>query len=114
MAGADVLLQNIRAGHVCGHEIRRELDPFEGQAQRLGQGAHQQRLGGTRHAGDQAMAAHQQGDQQALDHLVLTDDDLAHLAADARHGGLERLHQRPDCVGGQIRELGGCIRHTFS
>ena len=46
-------------------------------------GLDEQRLGQTRHAGDQAMAAGEERDQHLIDHRVLADDDLADLAEDA-------------------------------
>jgi hypothetical protein len=70
----------VGAGDVGRHQVRSELDALERQAQRAGQRAHQQRLGRAGHAGDQAVATHQQGDEQLLDHLVLPDDELAHFA----------------------------------
>ncbi len=60
----------------------------------LRQRAHQQRLGRARQAGDQAMAADEQRDQQLLDDFVLADDELAHLGADLPEGRLETLDQR--------------------
>ena len=44
----------------------------------------EQRLGQARRAGDQAMAAGKQGDEQLLDHLLLADDDLGQFGFDAR------------------------------
>ncbi len=42
----------------------------------------QQRLGGARQAGDQAMAADEQRDHHLLDHFVLADDHAPHLGDD--------------------------------
>ena len=66
------------------HQVGRELDALEHQAEGLRQGAHQQRLGGARQAGDQAMAAHEQRDHHLLEHLLLADDHAPHLAHNFR------------------------------
>ena len=44
--------------------------------------AHQQRLRRARQAGDQAVAADEQGDQHLFDHFVLADDHAADLRDD--------------------------------
>ena len=44
--------------------------------------AHEQRLGQARRAGDQAVPAGEQRDQQLLDHLLLADDHLLELGGD--------------------------------
>jgi hypothetical protein len=62
-------------------------------AQRARHRAHQQRLGGAGQAGDEAVAADQQRDQQLLHDLVLADDQLAHFAADGSEGGAEPVDQ---------------------
>ena len=58
-------------------------------------GAHEQSLRGARHAGDQAVAADEQREQQVLDDLVLADDDLADLDADPLERSVEILDQCP-------------------
>ena len=45
-------------------------------------GADQESLGEAGHTDDQAVAAGEEGEQDLLDHLVLTDDPLAHLGDD--------------------------------
>ena len=64
------------------HQVGRELDALEDQAQRLRHGAHQQRLGGAGQTGDQAVAADEQRDHHLLQHLLLADDHAAHLRHD--------------------------------
>ena len=78
-----VVVEHLGAGDVGRHQVRRELDPLEAQVEDLGQGADQQRLGQAGHAGQQAVAAGEERDQQLIDGLVLADDDLAQLVADA-------------------------------
>ena len=90
-AGGGVLFDDVGAGDVGRHQVGRELDALEDQAERLRQRAHQQRLGRSRQAGDQAVAAHEQGDQHLLDHLVLSDNHLADFAHDAAVDLLETV-----------------------
>ena len=81
MAGGGILLDDVGAGDVGRHQIGRELDALEYQAEGLRHGADEQRLGGAGKAGDQAMAADEQGDHHLFQHLFLSDDhapDLAH------------------------------------
>ena len=103
-AGLQVLLDDLGAGDVAGHQVGRELDALERQVQRLGQRADQQRLGQARHAFQQGVAAGEDGDQHLLDHFVLADDDLGQLVADAVVGLLAVLHGG-DVVGGDILSL---------
>ena len=77
--GGGIFLDDVRAGDVRGHQVRRELDALEHQAQRLRDGADHQRLGRAGQAGDQAMAADKQRDQNLVEHFLLSDDDLADL-----------------------------------
>ena len=81
-AGRAVLLDDFGAGDVGRHQVGRELDAAERQAQAAGQRADHQRLGQARHAFQQAMAAAEERDQQLFDHLVLADDDLGQLFED--------------------------------
>ena len=62
--------------------------------ERLRERAHQQRFGGSRQAGDQAMAAHEQRDQHLLDHLFLADDHFPDFADDLRADLLEAVNPR--------------------
>ena len=91
MAGGGILLDDVGAGDVGGHQVRGELDAPELQTQRLRDGADHQRLGGPGQAGDQAMAADKQSDEDLLEHFVLADDDLAHLLHDAVAHRVEAL-----------------------
>ena len=89
--GRLVLLDHLGAGDVRGHQVGGELDPVEGQVQRIGQRADHQRLGQARHADQQAVAAGEDGDEQLLEDRVLADDDLAHLVLELVEGVLEPL-----------------------
>src|SRR5205814_4151502 len=77
-----ILVENLGAGDVGRHEVRRELDALEIEVQDVGERLDQQCLRQTGHAGNQAMAAGEQRDQHVLDNVVLADDDLAKLAED--------------------------------
>ena len=99
--GRAVLLDDVGAGDVGGHQVGRELDAAERQIQRAGQRADQQRLGQPRHAFEHAVPAAEQADQQLLDDLVLADDHLRQLLADAVDGRAELFNHLA---------VGQCIR----
>ena len=103
LAGALVLLEDLRAGDVGGHQVGRELDAVEAEVQDPGQAADQQGLGQAGHAHQQHVAAGEEGDQHLLDHLLLADDDLGDLGA---HGAV-RVPQAVD-PGGVVH--GGSFR----
>ncbi len=92
LAGRGVLLDDLGAGDVAGHQVGRELDAAELQVQGPGQGGDGERLGQAGHADRQAVAAGEQADHHFLDHLVLPDDDLVNLALEQLAGPLDALH----------------------
>jgi hypothetical protein len=63
------------------HQVGRELDARKLQVQRLGQRADQQRLAQAGHALQQAVPADEQTGQDAVDDVVVPDDDSADLLA---------------------------------
>ena len=77
-----LLVVDDRADDVGGQEVRRELDAGELGADRVAERAHRQRLGEAGHALEQHVAAGEQTDEDALDHVRLADDDLADLGED--------------------------------
>ena len=79
---AVLLVEDLGAGDVGRHQVRRELDALERQVQDLGERRDQERLGEAGHADDQAVAAGEQRDEELLDDLVLADDHLADLRED--------------------------------
>ena len=81
-----IFFDDVGAGDVGRHQVGRELDALEFQAQNLRQRADQQRLGGSGQAGDQAVAADEQRDHHLLDHFLLADDHLANLGDDVFAG----------------------------
>ena len=78
-----IVLDDLGAGDVAGHQVGSELDTVEAEFHGVGQGANHRRLGQTGHPFEQAVAARQDGDDDLLDHLLLTDDDGAYFARDA-------------------------------
>ena len=59
------------------------------------EGLDHERLGQAGHADQQGMAAGEDGGEDLVDHLLLADDPLGHLGAQALHGtdeALELLH----------------------
>ena len=88
-AAGRVLLENLRAGDVGGHEVRRELDALELEVEDLRERLDEERLGEAGRAGDEAVAAGEERDEELLDDFALADDDLAQLGADARAAGDE-------------------------
>ena len=84
---ARLLVVDPRADQVGRDEVRRELDPLELAADRLGEGLDRHRLGQARDAFDEDVAAGQQRDDQALEEVVLADDDLLHLVQEPLHRG---------------------------
>jgi hypothetical protein len=80
--GRVILLEDLGAGDVGGHEIRGELDPVEAEVEGLGEGRDEERLGEAGHADEQAVAAREQRGQQVIDHLALPDHPLLDLADD--------------------------------
>ena len=73
---------HVGAQDVGGHQVGRELDPRELQVERFGQRADQERLAQPRHALQEAMPAHEEAGQYAVDDLVVSHDDPSDLFAD--------------------------------
>lgn len=108
LAGARqlVLLDNLSAGDVGRHQIRRELDAVERQAERVGQGPNHQRLREAGYAHQQAMSAAEHRDQQFFDDSVLPDDDFRQLVRNALVAVGQLLH------GSEIRVSRWFRRHV--
>ena len=71
---AELLVVDPRADDVGRHEVGRELDALELDAERVGEGLHRQRLGQSGHALDEQMAARHERDDHPLEERVLADD----------------------------------------
>ena len=83
------LVEHLGAGDVGGHQVGRELDPLERQVENLRDRLDEQCLGESRHAGDQAMPAGEERDEDLIDDRILPDDDLADL---------DRMRSRPSAT----------------
>ena len=79
LPGGRVLVDDLRAGDVAGHQVRRELNAAEPHRQGLGNGRNRQRLGQPRHADGQAVSPREHAHEHLFDHFVLADDDLVDL-----------------------------------
>ena len=95
---AVAFLQQFRTDDIARHQVGRELDALEAERERLGEAAHEQRLGKPRHADEQAMSARKQAHEQQADDRLLADHDLAEFRGDAR---IDFLHS----LRGNIRRL---------
>ena len=67
------------AGDGRGHQVGRELDSLEAQAEAFAQGLDEERLAQAGNPRQQTVTTGQQGDQQLLDNLVLANDALAYF-----------------------------------
>ncbi len=85
-AAVGQLHDDVGADDIGGHQVGRELDAVEVEVDRLGQGADEERLAQPGHAFQQGMTADEQAGQDAVDDLVVADDDLADLSLDALVG----------------------------
>ena len=82
LRAAVVGLHDHAADDVGGHQVGRELDARILQVQHARQRAQQRGLAQAGNAFEQHVAAGEQADQHAVDHVRLADDDLADLLPD--------------------------------
>ena len=101
MMSVPVMSDGIRSG-VNWMREKRQVDD-------AGQGVDEQRLGQPGHADDQAVAADEQREQHLRQHLVLADDELAQLLADARLPLVHPVGERDVVGGAQIHLHVGCF-----
>ena len=85
------VLKNFRAGNVRWHEVGCEFNPLKVQMENLRDGFHEQRLGESGRAGDEAMPTGEQRNEQLLNDILLADDNLGQLGLDARAAGFDLL-----------------------
>ena len=88
-AGGRVLLDDVHAGDVRGHQVGRELDAAELQVERSRQRAGHQGLAQAGYTEQKDVTATEQPDEHVVDDRFLADDHLGDLFADA----LARLAQ---------------------
>lgn len=77
-----LLLDNVRPGDVGRHEVGGELNAFELQPERLGNGANQKGFRGAWQPGDETMPADKQRYHHLFENLLLADNYAAHLCDD--------------------------------
>ena len=106
-AGVHVLLQNLRARDVAGHEVGRELDPAEGEVEGASEGAHEQGFGQAGDARDEGVAAREEGKEDVVDDVTLAHDRAAHLLDQCGATGSEPFN-RLDVAAG---DSGGGVAH---
>ena len=82
LRAAIVGLDDHAADDVGGHQVGRELDARILQMQHAGERAQQGGLAEAGNAFEQHVAAGEQTDQDAVDDVLLADDDLSDLVAD--------------------------------
>ena len=88
-------LQHFGAENVGRHQVGRELDAARVEPERDAHGLDQLGLGEAGHADQQRMAAGEDGDQRALDHPLLAEDDRADRGLGGAHmrgGRFRRAH----------------------
>ncbi len=99
-AGGGVLLEQLRAGDVARHEVRRELDAREGEVEGLGQRAHEERLREAGHAHEQRVSAREERGDEVVDDGVLSDDAARDLRGEVRARAFQRVEQAEVLIGG--------------
>ena len=81
-AAVGQLHDDVGADDVGRHQVGRELDPVEIERDGVGQGPHQEGLAQARHPFQERVPADKQAGQDAVDDLVVADDDLGDLSLD--------------------------------
>jgi len=94
-----VVDDQVGADDIRGHQVRRELHPREGQLQRLGQRAHQQRLAETRDPFDEHVTAREQRGHHRRRDLGLTDQAAPDLRQQPIQVGPEGRRGRAGALG---------------
>ena len=82
-AGGAIFFDDLGAGDVGRHQVGSELNAFEREIENVGDGADEQRLCESGHAGDDRVAADKEREQHLFDDFVLSDDGLSDFAQQA-------------------------------
>ncbi len=85
-ARGQVFLDDLRAGDVGRHEVGRELDPIEGEVERLRDGRDHERLGQSGHPDQEGMSTTKDSGKDAFDDVFLTHDPPGHLGPETGNG----------------------------
>ena len=104
-----ILFDHLGAEDVGRHQVGRELNPVEAQIDGLGQLLDEERLGETRDAAKQAVAAGEKRDQDLPDDALLPDDGLRQLALEPPGHLGDALEGNRRCL--RISETKGPIGH---
>ena len=67
------IAEDVHTGDIGRHEVGRELDAREANAERCGEHAREQRLRGTGHAFDEHVSAREERGEDLIDHVVLAE-----------------------------------------
>ena len=94
-----LLLHDVRADDVGGHQVGRELDARELQVQDVGQRVHEARLADAGNAFEQHVAAGEQARDGQVDDLVVADDAPADFLGDADEAVAELIDGLLDADG---------------
>ena len=78
-AAAFVVVEDVRAGDVGGHQVGGELNPLELDIKDAGDRADGECFGEAGHTDEKAMSAGEDGGENLLDDGALADDDLLEL-----------------------------------
>ncbi len=111
--GDGIFFDDVGAGDIGRHQIGRELDALEDQAENLGHGSHEQRFRRSRQTGDQAVAADEQPDADLFHHFVLADDHAVDLPDDLVIDFAETRNSRFQNIRFKLRDH-GCGHGLFS
>src|SRR5262249_26459697 len=71
--GRAIFLDDLGAGNIGRHQIRRELNALERKIQNVGNGANQQSLGQSGNTGDDRMSSYEKREEDLFDNFILTD-----------------------------------------
>jgi hypothetical protein len=72
-------LDNVGAGDIRRHQVRRELNAVEHELHRIRDRMDHHCLGQTRHTLDDAMPPGEHAAEHRINHVFLTDDHAVHL-----------------------------------
>ena len=100
---AELLVIEVDARDVGGHEVGRELDAAEGAPERPGDGACEGGLAGAGDVLEEDVAFAEEGDERETNDLALADDDALDARLHAFGGGANGID-----IGGRKPVGGGC------
>ena len=111
-----VLLQDLGAQNIGGHQVRGELHPLVVETQHRAQRLDQSRLAEAGKADQQRVTAGQQRDKCFVDYVCLAENYPANAVARHRHAMAERLDFRREArrclrIRGGVRGEGVSFRH---